>query len=169
MQRQSSVAWMLTVGFIIIATGACSHASSDVREGPDVSRETHEAYGDEFEDGVRIKGSTVASRIQALIAQGRFAEAEALIAEASAGSLISREQAARLLNDIARLNTRLGDIPATLQRVRDFPSRLRDHTLYEIEQMLKAKDYSLATQAQLKMAKKLILESPRLMEKGGDL
>lgn len=169
MQRQSSVMWMLTVGFMLIATGACSHASSDVREEPVARGATYEEYVDESEEGVRVKGSTVSFRIQALMAQGRFAEAEALIAEASAGGLLSREQATRLLNDIARLNMKLGDIPATLQRVGDFPSRLREHTLYEIEQMLKAKDFSLATQAQLKMAKKLILESPRLMEKGGDL
>ncbi len=55
------------------------------------------------------------------------------------------------------------------QRAKDFPSQLREHTLHEIEQMLNRKDFSLATQAQLKMAKKLILEAPRLMEKGGDL
>ena len=46
---------------------------------------------------------------------------------------------------------------------------LREYTLHQIEQMLKGKDFSIATQAQLKMAKKLILEAPRLMEKGGDL
>jgi hypothetical protein len=103
------------------------------------------------------------------MAQGQFAEAEVLIAEASAGGLISREHAARLLNEIVRLNMRLGQIPATLQRAKDFPSQLREYTLHEIEQMLNGKDFSLATQAQLKMAKKLILEAPRLMEKGGDL
>jgi hypothetical protein len=128
-----------------------------------------DAYGDEPEEGVRLKGNSVAARIHALIAQGQFAEAEALIAESSAGGLISKEHAARLLNDIARLNMRLGEIPATLQRAKDFPSQLRDSTLYEIERMLNGKDFSLATQAQLRMAKKLILEAPRLMEKGGDL
>ncbi|MFE8598853.1 hypothetical protein [Archangium violaceum] len=56
-----------------------------------------------------------------------------------------------------------------MQRAKDFPSQLREYTLYEIERMLNGRDFSIATQAQLKMAKKLILEAPRLMEKGGDL
>jgi hypothetical protein len=146
---------MLMVGLFLIGTSACGHASSHTREP---------------EDGVRLKGgNSVSARIHALIAQGEFAEAEALIAEASAGGLISKEHAARLLNDIARLNMRLGALPATLQRAKDFPSQLREYTLYEIERMLNGKDFSIATQAQLKMAKKLILEAPRLMEKGGDL
>ncbi|QRK06528.1 hypothetical protein JQX13_41610 [Archangium violaceum] len=159
---------ILTVGFLI-ASGACTHASREVRDAPQARSATWDAYGDEPEEGVRTKGNTVATRIHALIAQGRFAEAEALIAEASAGGLLSQPHATRLLNDIARLNTRLGDIPASLQRAKDFPSQLREYTLYQIEKMLSGKDFSIATQAQLKMAKKLILEAPRLMEKGGDL
>ncbi len=94
---------MLTVGSILIITGACTHASSsDVREQPVAQRTAVDAY-DGPEEGVR------------------------------------------------------------------FPSQLREYTLYEIERMLNGKDFSTATQAQLKMAKKLILEAPRLMEKGGDL
>jgi hypothetical protein len=147
------------VCFILLMTGACTHASGDVREQRVVPGAT---------DG-RSDCNTVAARIHALVVQGNFAEAEALIAEASAGGLISQPYAARLLNDIAKLNMRLGQIPATLQRARNFPSQLREYTLYEIERMLNGKDFSIATQAQLKMAKKLILESPRLMEKGGDL
>lgn len=56
-------------------------------------------------------------------------------------------------------------IPARLQRVRDFPSQLKDYTLQQIEQMLFSKDFSIATQEQLKMAQKLIRQQPRLMEK----
>jgi hypothetical protein len=160
---------LLVVVFVLVGTPACRHASSDTREEPAARRAGLATYDEEPEEGVRPKGSTASTRIQALIAQGQFAEAEVLIAEASAGGLISREHAARLLNDIARLNMRLGQIPATLQRAKDFPSQLREYTLHEIEQMLNQKDFSLATQAQLKMAKKLILEAPRLMEKGGDL
>jgi hypothetical protein len=148
---------LLVMGFVLVGCPACRHASSDIREVPAIQRVTSDAC------------NSAAARIQALIAQGQFAEAEALIAEASAGGLISREHAARLLNDIVRLNMRLGQIPATLQRAKDFPSQLREYTLHEIEQMLNQKDFSLATQAQLRMAKKLILEAPRLMEKGGDL
>lgn len=163
------VRFLLVVGFVLVGTPACRHTPGDTGESPAAQRATLDVYDEEPEEGVRLKGSTVSARINALIAQGQFAEAEALIAEASAGGLISREHAVRLLNDIARLNMRLGQIPATLQRAMDFPSQLREYTLHEIEQMLNQKDFSLATQAQLKMAKKLILQAPRLMEKGGDL
>ena len=148
---------LLLMGFVFMGTPACRHTSVGIHEEPFAQRGTNDAC------------NTTAARIQALMAHGQFDEAEVLIAEASAGGLISREHAARLLNDIARLNMRLGQIPATLQRAKDFPSQLREYTLHEIEQMLNGKDFSLATQAQLKMAKKLILEAPRLMEKGGDL
>lgn len=160
---------LLQVCFIPFITGACTHFSSDVREEPVALRATDHAYGDGPEEEVRSQCNSAAARIQALMAQGKFAEAEVLIAEASAGGLISQPHAARLLNDIAKLNTKLGDIPATLQRAKDFPSQLREYTLYEIERMLNGKDFGIATHAQLKMAKKLILEAPRLMGKGGDL
>lgn len=146
---------LLRVCLILLMTGACTHVSSNVREQRVVLRATAGRSG----------CNSAAARIQALMAQGQFAEARALIAEASAGGLLSQPQAARLLNDIARLSTKLGDVHARLQRVKDFPSQLKDYTLYEIEQMLKQKDFSIATTDQLKLAKKLILESPRLMEK----
>jgi len=159
----------LVVGFFLLVTGASRPAFSQVLEDAGVPRAAYDAYGDALEEGAGIKANTVAVRIRVLIAQGQFAEARALIAEASTGGLLSKEQAARLLNDVTRLNMKLGEIPATLQRAKDFPSQLREYTLHQIEQMLKGKDFSIATQAQLKMAKKLILEAPRLMEKGGDL
>src|SRR5690242_14453021 len=98
---------LLLVCFVLIMTGACTHASSDVRERPVALRVTDDAYGDDPEEGVRSQCNSVAARIQALIAQGQFAETEVLIAEASAGGLISQPHAARLLNDIAKLNTKL--------------------------------------------------------------
>jgi hypothetical protein len=70
-----------------------------------------------------------------------------------------------MLEKIAVLNTKLGEIPARLQRAPDFPSQLKDFTCFQIEGMLKSADYSLATQAQLRMAIKLIEQQPRLMEK----
>ncbi len=114
---------------------------------------------------MRIKGNSVVARIHALIAQGQFAEAEALIAESSAAGLLSQPQATRLLERIAQLNTRLGEIPARLQRAKDFPSQLKDYTLYQIEKMMDDGDFSLATKAQLKEAAKLIKEQTRLMDK----
>ncbi len=142
---------VVLLGVLAFLSGACGHGSSGVREEP--------------EEGVRAKGSTVVTRIQALIGQGQFVEAEALIAESSAASLLSKPQATRLLESIARLNTRLGEVPARLQRAKDFPSQLKDYTLYQIQKMLDDGDFSLATQAQLKKAVKLISEQPRLMDK----
>ncbi|HYO66669.1 MAG TPA: hypothetical protein VEU33_11350 [Archangium sp.] len=140
---------------MLLMAGGCTHASSDVCAQRVVLRAT----------AGRSDCNTAAARIHLLMAQGKFVEAKALIAEASAGGLISQPHAARLLSDIARLSTKLGDVHARLQRVKDFPSQLKDYTLYEIDQMLKQKDFSIATMDQLKLAKKLILESPRLMEK----
>ena len=50
------------------------------RNGPELEAE---------DEGARVKGSTVSSRISALIANGQFAEAEALIAEGVASGLLS--------------------------------------------------------------------------------
>jgi hypothetical protein len=41
-----------------------------------------------------------------------------------------------MLDRIALLNTRLGQIPASLQRAPNFPSQLKDFTLFQIKQML---------------------------------
>ncbi|MBZ4418586.1 hypothetical protein [Myxococcus sp. RHSTA-1-4] len=112
-----------------------------------------------------MKGSSAHVRILALIARGEFAEAQLLISEASAAGLISKELATRHLHRISVLTTRLGDIPATLQRAPDFPSQLKDYTLFQIRRMLETRDFSLATSAQLRMAVKLIEDQKRLMEK----
>jgi len=100
---------LLVMGLVLLGASACRHTSSDIREEPSAQRGTNDAC------------NTTAARIQALMAQGQFAEAEVLIAEASAGGLISREHAARLLNDIARLNMRLGQIPGHLAARQGLP------------------------------------------------
>lgn len=64
-----------------------------------------------------------------------------------------------------KLNTKRGEIPARLQRVASFPAVLKEHTLHELLLLLEQRDYSVATQAQLMTAKKLIEQTPRLMEK----
>ena len=153
--------WGLFLGVFALLSGACSHGVGGVREGTTAPRMER----GEPEEGVRIKGNSAVARIYALIAQGQFAEAEALIAESSAAGLLSKPQATRLLERIAQLNTRLGEIPARLQRAKDFPSQLKDYTLYQIEKMMDDGDFSLATQAQLKEAAKLIKEQARLMDK----
>jgi hypothetical protein len=70
-----------------------------------------------------------------------------------------------MLEEIAKLTTRLGQLPGRLHRAPDFPSQLKDYTLYQIERMLKTSDFSLATKAQLQMAQKLIRQETRLMQK----
>jgi hypothetical protein len=88
-----------------------------------------------------------------------------LIVEAKASGLIAAPTATRMLERIAMLNMRVGQLPATLQRARNFPSQLKDHTLFEVRQMLDQKDFSLATEAHLKMVVKIIQNPERLMEK----
>jgi len=100
---------LLLMGFVFMGTPACRHTSVGIHEEPFAQRGTNDAC------------NTTAARIQALMAQGQFDEAEVLIAEASAGGLISREHAARLLNDIARLNMRLGQIPGHLAARQGLP------------------------------------------------
>ena len=146
---------LLCSGLLLWLVG-CGHANASRRE--------ESGWEDADSDGVRVKGSSAQVRILALIGRGQFAEAQALITEAGAAGLITREQVTRLTERIALLNTRLGDLPARIQRVHDFPSRLKDSTLFEIQQMLSRKDFSLATQSQLRMAAKLIKEESRFME-----
>jgi hypothetical protein len=108
---------------------------------------------------------TVSARICALIDKGQFAEANALISNAKASGLITAPAAARMLDRITLLDLKLGQIPATLQRARNFPTQLKDHTLFEIIQMLEHKDFRFASELQLKMVKKLIEQPERLMGK----
>ncbi|HEX5754570.1 MAG TPA: hypothetical protein VFZ09_50770 [Archangium sp.] len=156
----------------MLSTAGCGHGEAVRREEPGSGLRVECARGDEGACGAetsgeetRSKGGTVSARIWALIAQGQFAEAQALIAESTAAGLITQQTATRMAERITLLTTRLGQVPATLQRVKDFPSQLREHSLFQIKQMLENKDFSLATQAQLKLAEKLIEQQERLMEK----
>lgn len=153
--------WLVLLGGLALLVGACGHGARGIREDSDVPG----LERGEPDDGVRVECNTVAARIQALIAKGQFAEAEALIAESSAAGLLSKPHATQLLTRIAKLNTKLGELPARLQRAEDFPSQLKDYTLYQIEKMMKDGDFSLATKAQLQEAAKLIKQETRLMGK----
>lgn len=146
-------------GLLLLFAQACGHDRA-VTSAPPPAIERVPA-----EEGVRTKGSSVHARIVALIAKGEFAEAQVLISESVKAGAISQQLATRLLDKIALLNTRLGEVPATLQRAPNFPSQLRDYTLFQIESMLAREDFSLATQAQLKLAVKLIEQQARLMAK----
>ena len=165
--------WKALLGvWTLLCAAGCGHGESARREEPGEGLRVECARGDEGACGAeesgeetRSKGGTVSARIWALIAQGQFAEAQALIAESAAAGLLSQQVAAKMVERITLLTTRLGQVPATLQRVKDFPSQLRDHSLFQIKQMLERGDYSLATEAQLRMAKKLLENPDRLMDK----
>jgi len=137
---------------VLLAGAGCSHGSAT-------------ALREEPEEGIRIKGGSATARIWALIGKGQFAEAQALIAEGAAAGWLARPESARMLERITQLNTKLGQLPASIQRAPNFPSQLKDFTLFELQQLLDKKDFSLATQAQLQMAVKLLKEPDRLMEK----
>jgi hypothetical protein len=107
----------------------------------------------------------VAADIWELIGNGQFSAARARIAEATATGRLAPQEAARMARRLALLHTRLGELPARLQHVEGFPSQLREHTLFQIQRMLEARDFHLATEAQLKRAKKLIEQRERLMAK----
>ncbi|QRK12624.1 hypothetical protein JQX13_22890 [Archangium violaceum] len=155
----------LLVGAILLS-GGCSHQNNAVRQEPDTGWVADTADADVPGEGVRLKGgNSVSARIWVLINNGQFAEAEALIAEAKASGLIAAPMATRMMDRITLLNMKLGQIPATLQRAPDFPTQLKDYTLFEIIKMQKQNDFSLATKLQLKMVKKLLEQPERLMGK----
>lgn len=153
-----NIRWLLLLLGILSSSSGCSHESA-------AARREHAATYSVSEENIRTRCNSASARISVLIANGQFAEAKALIAEGVASGLISRPQATRLLERIAQLGTKLGEIPAKLQRAPDFPSQLRDYTLFQIKQMLERRDFSIATEPQLRMAKKLIENPDRLMEK----
>ncbi|MFE8598250.1 hypothetical protein [Archangium violaceum] len=118
---------LLLVGSILLGPGCGHERSASIREPSASTKQERHGPSTEVEDeGVRAKGSTVSSRVSVLIANGQFAEAEALIAEGVASGLLSQPHATRLLERIAQLNMKLGEISARLQRAPDFPSQLKD-------------------------------------------
>jgi hypothetical protein len=147
---------------VLLFVQACGHGRPTVAAA-ECGPERQGCFDGASEDGVRIKGGSFNARITALIAKGQFAEARVLIAEGIKAGTLSQQAATRLLERIDKLGMKLGEVPASLQRVANFPSQLRDYTLFQIESMLKRQDYSLASHAQLRMAAKLIEQEPRLM------
>ncbi|WP_224368806.1 hypothetical protein [Hyalangium versicolor] len=72
--------------------------------------------------------------------------------------------AAALRKAIADQSMKLGEIPASLQRVSSFPAKLKDFSRFEIQRMLERKDFAVATKKELQTALKLLKEYKRLMQ-----
>ncbi|MDY7229950.1 hypothetical protein [Hyalangium rubrum] len=109
------------------------------------------------------------ARITHLISEGQFAEAEALVADSAASGLVEQATATAFRRQIADLSMKLGEIPARLQRVPSFPSRLKDFTRHDLQKMYDAGDFSIATKKELQTALKLLKDvakdNSRLLQK----
>jgi len=113
--------------------------------------------------------STTEARITHLISEGQFMEAEALISESASSSLLEQSTAAALRKQIADLSMTLGAIPARLQRVSDFPGKLKDFARFQIQKMYDGNDFSVASKKELQLALKLLKDvakdNSRLLQK----
>lgn len=119
--------------------------------------------------GAGFGRNSAEARITHLISEGQFAEAEALIAESASSGLVEQSVAASLRRQIADLSMRLGDIPARLQRVSDFPAKLKNFTRFQLQKMYDKNDFSLASkkefQTALKLLKDAAKDNSRLLQK----
>lgn len=119
--------------------------------------------------GAGFGRNSAEARINYLISEGQFAEAEALISESASSGLIEQQMATAMRKKVADLSMKLGEIPARLQRVEGFPSKLKNYTRHEIQKMYDAEDFSIATERQLQRALKLLKDvakdNSRLLQK----
>ncbi|QRN97437.1 hypothetical protein JRI60_52350 [Archangium violaceum] len=119
--------------------------------------------------GADLGRNTAEARINHLISEGQFAEAEALISESASSSLIEQATAVALRRQIADLSMKLGEIPARLQRVPSFPAKHKDFTRFQIQKMYDGNDFSIASKKELQTALKLLKDvakdSSRLLQK----
>jgi hypothetical protein len=126
------------------------------------------AYLDEG-GGAGFGRNTAEARINHLIVEGEFVEAEALSTESASSGLIEQSTATALRRQIADLSLKLGEIPARLQRVPNFPAKLKDFNRLQIQKMYDSNDFSLASkkeiQTALKLLKDVAKDNSRLLEK----
>jgi hypothetical protein len=150
MAMTQRVAAFVVVLLLVGSLSSCAHAL-DEGGGGGFGRNTSEA------------------RITHLISEGQFVEAEALISESASSSLIEQSTAAALRKQIADLSMKLGEIPARLQRVSDFPGKLKDFTRFQIQKMYDGNDFSVASKKELQLALKLLKDvakdNSRLLQK----
>ncbi|AGC42021.1 hypothetical protein MYSTI_00671 [Myxococcus stipitatus DSM 14675] len=148
-QRTRTRGWVLALFMLGCGLVSCAHASEG--SGGGFGRNSAEA------------------RITHLISDGQFAEAEALVAESASSGLIEQSAAATFRRHIADLSMKLGEIPARLQRVSGFPSRLKDFTRHELQRMYDAENFTLGTKKELQTALKLLKDvakdQSRLLQK----
>jgi hypothetical protein len=127
------------------------------------------AHSHDVGGGAGFGRSSAEARINHLIAEGQFAEAETLIAESASSSVIEQSTATALRRQIADLSMRLGEIPARLQRVPNFPAKLKDFTRFQLQKMYDTQDFSIASKKELQTALKLLKDvakdSSRLLQK----
>ncbi|NTX35158.1 hypothetical protein HUA78_11950 [Myxococcus sp. CA033] len=147
--RARRKSWALAL--VLIGCGLLSCAHVDEGSGGGFGRNSAEA------------------RITHLISDGQFAQAEALVAESTSSGLIEQAAATAFRRQIADLSMKLGEIPARLQRVPSFPSRLKDFTRHELQKMYDAENFSIGTKKELQTALKLLKDvakdNSRLLQK----
>lgn len=89
-------------GVLLLVAAGCSHASRATRDELERWEET----------GVRTKGGDSATfRIQVLIAQGQFQQAEAMLVQTLAAGLLTRASAERLRERLSEQKERQGSDP----------------------------------------------------------
>lgn len=119
------------------------------------------AHPHEERGGAGFGRNTAEARINHLIAEGQFAEAEALIAESASAGLVEQSVAVSLRRQIADLSMKLGEIPARLQRVPNFPAKLKDFTRFHIQKMYDSADFGIASKKELQTALKLLRDAAK--------
>lgn len=134
--RPHRAAWALLLLLGAILLSACAH----LNEG----------------GGAGLGRSSAEARITHLISEGQFTEAEALISDSASSGLIEQSTATAFRRQIADLSMKLGEIPARLQRVPNFPAKLKDFTRYDIQKMYDKGEFDLATKKELQTALKLL-------------
>ncbi len=119
--------------------------------------------------GAGFGRNSAEARINHLLVEGQFVEAEALITESLSSGLIEQSSATVLRRQIADLSLKLGDIPARLQRVPNFPAKLKEYTRHQIQRMYDGNDFSLVSKKELQTALKLLKDvakdNSRLLQK----
>ncbi len=119
------------------------------------------AHSHEEGGGAGFGRNSVEARITHLISEGQFAEAEALITESAASGLVEQSVAVSLRRQIADLSMKLGEIPARLQRVPNFPAKLKDFTRFHIQKMYDSADFGIASKKELQTALKLLKDAAK--------